>query len=381
MKPAPTLSTAFLHPAGQSLPEPLLALRKQRGTALVDMPLPTRKTENWKYSSKYLKLTDDMAISLPADGKTGSGLAVPDWPTTFGENMFTFAPSKWVGGIFYEHGHRLIAATVGFLTIGLALWLWLCESRSWLRGLGGIALLAVIFQGILGGMTVRFQLPTEISVFHACLAQTFFCIVVSIAVFTSPGWKRRPEAIKISRGFVHKMCVLMMLVVFIQLLLGALMRHTESGLAVPDFPLAYGKVLPDLSPIAVEGYNQERAFAYFLPPVTVRQIVFHLLHRLGAVLVTLTLLITTIAIFRKHGKMQPLRRPAILALIFLFLQIGLGAWTVWSGRTPWIATVHVAVGAATLATCWVLTLRVYGYLQVVKRESVTTSMAIAGATA
>ena len=76
MKPAPTLSTAFLHPAGQSLPEPLLALRKQRGTALVDMPLPTRKTENWKYSSKYLKLTDDMAISLPADGKTGSGLAV-----------------------------------------------------------------------------------------------------------------------------------------------------------------------------------------------------------------------------------------------------------------------------------------------------------------
>ena len=83
MKPAPTLSTAFLHPAGQSLPEPLLALRKQRGTALVDMPLPTRKTENWKYSSKYLKLTDDMAISLPADGKTGSGLAVPGYKVAF----------------------------------------------------------------------------------------------------------------------------------------------------------------------------------------------------------------------------------------------------------------------------------------------------------
>ena len=83
MKPAPTLSTAFLHPAGQSLPEPLLALRKQRGTALVDMPLPTRKTENWKYSSKYLKLTDDMAISLPAEGKTGSSLAVPGYKVAF----------------------------------------------------------------------------------------------------------------------------------------------------------------------------------------------------------------------------------------------------------------------------------------------------------
>ncbi|MGM0766484.1 MAG: Fe-S cluster assembly protein SufD [Pseudomonadota bacterium] len=83
MKSAPTLSAAFLHPAGQSLPEPLLALRKQRGTALVDMPLPTRKTENWKYSSKYLKLTDEMAISLPADRKSGSSLAVPGYKVVF----------------------------------------------------------------------------------------------------------------------------------------------------------------------------------------------------------------------------------------------------------------------------------------------------------
>lgn len=83
MKPAPTLSMAFLHPAGQLLPEPLAALRKQRGTALVDMPLPTRKTENWKYSSRHLKLTDDMAISLPAEGKTGSSLAVPGYKVAF----------------------------------------------------------------------------------------------------------------------------------------------------------------------------------------------------------------------------------------------------------------------------------------------------------
>lgn len=83
MKPAPTLSTAFLHPAGQALPEPLLALRKRRGAALVDMPLPTRKTENWKYSSKYLKLTDEMAISLPTAGKTGSALAVPGFKVVF----------------------------------------------------------------------------------------------------------------------------------------------------------------------------------------------------------------------------------------------------------------------------------------------------------
>ena len=83
MKSAPTLATAFLHPAGQSLPEPFLALRKQRGAALVDMPLPTRKTENWKYSSKYLKLTEELALSLPAEGKTGSSLAVPGYKVAF----------------------------------------------------------------------------------------------------------------------------------------------------------------------------------------------------------------------------------------------------------------------------------------------------------
>ena len=83
MKPVPTLSSAFLHPACDQLPEPLLALRKQRASALVDMPMPTRKTENWKYSAKYLKLSDDMAISLPADGKTGNSLAVPGYKVVF----------------------------------------------------------------------------------------------------------------------------------------------------------------------------------------------------------------------------------------------------------------------------------------------------------
>ena len=87
---------------------------------------------------------------------TGSGLAVPDWPTTYGWNMFTFPPSKWVGGIFYEHGHRLIASTVGFLTIILAGWIWFAEPRRWMKRLGVAALAAVIAQGVLGGLTVLF---------------------------------------------------------------------------------------------------------------------------------------------------------------------------------------------------------------------------------
>ena len=119
---------------------------------------------------------------------TDSGLSVPDWPTTYGWNMFTFPPSKWVGGILYEHGHRLIASTVGFLTIVLAAWLWLAEPRRWMKWLGVAALGAVIAQGVLGGLTVLFFLPAAISTAHAGLAEIFFCMTVAIALFTSPGW-------------------------------------------------------------------------------------------------------------------------------------------------------------------------------------------------
>src|SRR5215216_1042974 len=121
---------------------------------------------------------------------TGSGLSVPDWPNTYGWFMFSFPVDKWVGGIFYEHSHRLIASTVGFLIMVLAFWLWFAESRRWVRRLGFIALAAVITQGILGGITVLWYLPDPISIAHASLAEIVFCLTVTIALVTSPGWKR-----------------------------------------------------------------------------------------------------------------------------------------------------------------------------------------------
>src|SRR5215510_8705426 len=120
---------------------------------------------------------------------TESGLAVPDWPTTYGWNMFAFPFSKWVGGIFFEHSHRLVASFVGFLTVVLTVWTWFRERRSWRRRLAVAALAAVILQGVLGGLTVLFLLPAWISTLHACLAQTFFCTVIALAVFTSPQFK------------------------------------------------------------------------------------------------------------------------------------------------------------------------------------------------
>src|SRR3954465_12981875 len=120
-----------------------------------------------------------------------AGLSVPDWPLSYGKVM-----PEMKGGVFYEHGHRMIASLVGFLTVILAIWLWRADDRRWIRNLGLGALAAVIVQGVLGGMTVKFMLPKPVSISHACLAQMFFSATVAIAIFTSSSWKRGPEIVE-----------------------------------------------------------------------------------------------------------------------------------------------------------------------------------------
>ena len=145
---------------------------------------------NWLHAYACL-LAVATVVLIAAGGmvtSTGSGLSVPDWPNSYGYFMFAFPLSNMVGGIFYEHGHRLIASIVGMLTIGLVIWLWLDEPRRWIRRLGVIALAAVVLQGLLGGLTVLYFLPTPISVSHAGVAQIFFCLTVCLALFTSRSW-------------------------------------------------------------------------------------------------------------------------------------------------------------------------------------------------
>ena len=159
-----------------------------------------------------------------------AGLSVPDWPLSYGQWM-----PPMIGGIFYEHGHRMIASFVGLLTIILALWLWRAEPRRWVRRLGLAALGAVVAQGLLGGMTVLFLLPTAISVGHACLAQLFFSMTVALALVTSPGWHRPlppgpdlpPGA---GRPSLKALCVLASTMIFVQLLMGAAFRHKGFGI-------------------------------------------------------------------------------------------------------------------------------------------------------
>jgi cytochrome c oxidase assembly protein subunit 15 len=265
---------------------------------------------------------------------TGSGLAVPDWPTTYGWNMFTFPPSKWVGGIFYEHGHRLIASTVGFLTIILAAWLWRADSRRWMQRLGFTALGTVIVQGLLGGITVLYFLPTAVSTAHAGLAEVFFCLTVAIALFTSPSWIQGRD--RVDDAWLRRVATTTTALIYAQILVGAAMRHSGAGLAIPDFPLMFGRLVPDR----------------WSPAIGV-----HFAHRVGAVVVTLGVLATSAHVWYHHGRRRELTRPAALLVALVGVQITLGALTILSRRDVWINSAHVVCGASVLATSLVLTLR------------------------
>jgi heme a synthase len=285
---------------------------------------------------RYATLVALSTVLLIAAGgmvtSTGSGLSVPDWPNSYGWFMFSFPRDKWVGGILYEHGHRLIASTVGFLTVILAIWTWRVEPRRWVRWLGVAALGAVILQGLLGGLTVLLFLPPPVSIGHAGLAQLFFCTTVSLALFTSPGW--RAPSTTVDDPHLRRLAVTTTAMIYVQILLGATMRHTGAGLAIPDVPFAFGHVVP---------------------PHWSSGIAIHFAHRVTALLVMAAIFVTTSRVW-KHD-VPALARPATLLVVLVCLQIGLGTLVVLSRLQPVINTAHVVNGALVLGTSLVLTLR------------------------
>jgi cytochrome c oxidase assembly protein subunit 15 len=256
---------------------------------------------------------------------TGAGLAVPDWPTTFGRNMFLYPWSKMVGGILYEHGHRLIGAGVGLLTLILALWLWVGEPRGWLRWLGVGALALVVVQGVLGGLRVIW-LDRTLAIVHAALAQAFFALTASMAFFTSREGIDTSESVQAAdAGLLRTFALLTTIGIYLQLIFGAVLRHTGTGIG---------------------------------------------LHLVCAGVVTLLVLCLAALILEGYADQQRLVRSVALlsALLILQLIVGLGAYlgkfaSVGVGLSfrslVFLTTTHVAIGALMLATCVVLTLRVY----------------------
>ncbi len=259
---------------------------------------------------------------------TGSGLAVPDWPSTFGYNMFFYPLSKMVGGILYEHSHRLMGSIVGLLTIALVIGIWVKEPRKWMRWLSMLALVGVIAQGVLGGLRVVL-LQTVLAIIHACLAQAFFALTVSFVLFTSREWQGQPQQTQTpDAARLQRLGVLTTSLIYLQLIFGAVLRHTGARLDA---------------------------------------------HLLFAVLVTIHVFMIVRRVLRDYSHLPRLTRLAAIlgGLLLLQLMLGIGAYlskfTAFENTMPAITqvaitTVHVGIGALMLVTSLALTLRAYRWL-------------------
>jgi cytochrome c oxidase assembly protein subunit 15 len=291
----------------------------------------------WRH--RFTVLLASATVALLAAGalvtSTGSGLSVPDWPLSFGRVM-----PPMVGGVLFEHGHRMVASVVGALTVVLAFWYARREKRRGVRALAWTALAAVVAQGALGGLTVLLRLPPAVSVLHACLAQGYFGVVVTLTLLTSRGWleQRRPLQPRDGRPGLFVPAVIAVSLVYAQLALGALMRHTGAGLAIPDFPLAFGQVLP---------------------PLVSFEIAVHFAHRLMALVVTAAVFFLAARAGRRPERLD-LVIPARLAAVLVLIQIMLGAASVLSRLAVVPTVAHLVNGALLLATLLVVALRSSG---------------------
>jgi cytochrome c oxidase assembly protein subunit 15 len=307
-----------------------------------------------------------------------AGMSVPDWPTTYGYNMFLFPINKWLGGIFYEHSHRLLASLVGLMTTILAVWLWLKDRRPWMPWLGVAAFLLVVAQGVLGGLRVTMHMDS-LGIYHATIAQLFFVLTCAIALFTSRWWMNygrdalprvqhfQNEAVQQHGPTMQNLRGLVLfttILIFVQLIIAAAMRHQHAGLAISDFPLAHGSLWPDTSAEAVARYNAQRVSVNGENPITAFQIELQMAHRVVALAI---LILTAICAWLAQRwssrfsvldggnnlkvELQPYAfvRLSRFWLALILLQVGLGAATIWTNKAADVATAHVLVGALALA--------------------------------
>jgi cytochrome c oxidase assembly protein subunit 15 len=301
---------------------------------------------------------------------TGSGDAVPDWPLSFGR----LHPPMMVGGVFYEHGHRMIAALVALLIAVQAVWLAKAEPRRWVRRLGWIALASVLVQAVLGGLrvlvvsnetlqdiTLRFAglnhvdpARIGIGVLHAVLGQIVLCMTFAIALSTSLSWLRAtPPRIAIPLR-AYKFGLFAIGAVILQLLFGAVMRHSGAGLVIPDFPLSHGKIIPPLNDLP--NYDPNAAIYITYGELTFKTVV-NFLHRTWAYFVAGLLIWNMIWLMRSGRKGYGMvYTVAHLLAGLVIVQFWLGATTIWTGKNVWVSVFHVMTGAILLGTCVLYTM-------------------------
>jgi heme a synthase len=374
-----------------------------------------------RYRFPFALLTALATLGLVCMGglvtSKGVGMAVPDWPTSFGYNMFALPVNQWFhGGVFDEHTHRLWASSVGLLVVLLTRWMGGSPARrplvvvglleitagilllrlgpewkgggAFLASIGGVVMLAasipgwrspaegilprlawaafvlVQVQGLLGGLRVvldkalvgHVTLGTLFGLVHGCLGQTFFVLLGVIALLSSPWWARLPVRGGLQGRSEVRGLLLATGLVALQLILGASMRHQHAGLAILDFPLAYGRWWPLTDPESVARYNQVRMDE---STVTAFQIQLQMLHRLGAVAAMVAILTVSLRVGRRFGWGSPLGRGSMVWSGIVLGQFTLGMLTIWTNKAADVATAHVAGGASLLwlGTALILTAR------------------------
>jgi len=292
-----------------------------------------------------------------------AGMAFPDWPLSNG----SINPDGWLTEIdkFAEHSHRLFGMVMGFLAIGTVVWLQLREDRRWLRTLGWTALAIVIVQGLLGGKRVlldsfavpgfEMSLGEMLRIPHGILAHLYACVLFAIAAGLSRPWIEAPLSGSDVCIKIRRLAIVSTLLVVAQLVIAAVMRHNNAGLAIPTFPLT------------PEGGLVPSAWDF--------RVAIHFAHRAMAVVLTVALVWLAVALWRSPAAGSGVKRAATLILGLLAVQVLLGAISVWSHRGPYYTTAHVIGGALILATVFTVTWWLHRGL-IVRREKETTPLAV-----
>jgi len=291
--------------------------------------------ERWLHPTAWIVVgaTAFLLVAGALVTSTGSGLAVPDWPLSYGQLM---PPME--GGVFYEHGHRMVAGVVLILVTFYAVLCWKFSKSDLLKCLSISACGLVFFQAILGGMTVLFKLPPQISIFHACIAQIFFCLTVLMVWVSAPTFQKLSPSIE-DQGLMplRWLAGLVSLGFFVQLLFGASMRHLGAGLAIPDFPTVFGAWWPVLPTLETQ---------------------IHFAHRAGAFVLVGLAVYLCVRIYKESTPLSIVALAgALLALVFS--QVVLGAMVIWLARPVWLTPLHLLIGAICLALSVLLTAQLF----------------------
>lgn len=296
------------------------------------------------------------------------GLAVPDWPTSYGYHMWGMPFSMWKGGVLYEHFHRVFASAAGLLVLVMVVWLQASEKRKAVRRIGIACLLAVVLQGILGGITVKLMLPLAVSVAHAVLAHVFLCLTIVLAYTLSREHYNRVKSGAMPDTSFLRRSIFLVLIIFLQLVVAAYMRHDmkhQGGVAIPDFPTVAGRWMPRFDDDALGWVNAWRNTAVWehsarfeiKEPVRSSQMAVHFTHRVLAFALVALCLVFSVAAFRRYRGDGDVLESFYILDALICMQVILGIFVVWSNKGELVTTLHVMLGAASLGAAVLLALR------------------------